>query len=122
MNLDDKMKEAISLFASNNHAVQEIIKRGRKQGLSEAQTRAGMVRVLERIQEGENIKPIRMVWQAWAEAKQVHGDDFRAMEHDKRELRGIIAKGHKHRDWAIEAAIVGWTVAIILAIHVIWGV
>lgn len=90
MEMDQKMREAIRLFVDNKHSIPEIIKRGWKQGLSEAQTRAGMVRVLERVQAGETIKPIRLVWQAWAEAKKVQSEDFMRYEKGRDELNKRI--------------------------------
>lgn len=101
LTFEDKMRAAITLFQENKHQANEVIKRGRKQGLKEAQTREGMVRVWERVQAGETIKPIQMAWEAWAEAKNAQGQEFLEYEFTREELRMVIRKLRKQRDIGI---------------------
>lgn len=120
--MEKQMKEAIQFFADNNLSPSEIIKRGFKQGLNEGQTRMGMVRVYERVQGGENIKQIRLAWQAWEEAKKVQGDEFMALESDKETLRVKADGAYKRSQWAVVFAGIGWITAIIFIVQYFWGV
>lgn len=73
--VDEKMRKVVKYFADNNHQVSEIISRGRKQGITEKQSLSGMARVYERMEQGEVIKPLNMVWMAWEEAKKAKSKD-----------------------------------------------
>ena len=73
--IDQKMREVIRYFADNNFDVSEIIIRGRKQGLNEKRVLSGMMRVYEKIQQGEVIKPRNLVWKAWEEARGIKNSD-----------------------------------------------
>lgn len=75
--VDEKMRKVISYFSDNNFEVGEVITKGRKQGLTEKQILSGMARVYERMEQGENIKPIRMAWAAWQEAKTAKNNDVK---------------------------------------------
>ena len=129
--LDKKMKEATAFFNGNNLPIHELIKRGRKQGLKEVQTRAGMVKVYERIMNGEQIKPIRMAWKAWNEGKSANLDEFMILEQDKESLRGIIEKLETDKltlesvidslglfkKWAIVVGSIGWMIAVFFILN-----
>ena len=119
---EKEMKDALQFFLENNLHPAEVIKRGFKQGLNEGQTRMGMIRVYERVKGGEKIKPLRLAWQAWEEAKRVQGDEFMALESDKESLRVRADDAHKRSQWAVVVGGVGWITAIIFIVQYFWGV
>lgn len=122
LTLDDKMRYAVKLFADNNLPPNELIKRGWQHGLTEAQTRAGMVAVWERVQAGELIKPFRMAWRAWDEAKKLQADEFLNMELTREELRIRLDKANDLRRIAVWGVVISSSIAVLLAVEMLWGV
>jgi hypothetical protein len=73
MNKDMKM---IGFYQDKNIMISEVVKRGAKQGLAEPQILEGLEKVFDRVQSGENIKPISLVWEVWEEAKKTQGEEY----------------------------------------------
>lgn len=111
---EQRLREAIALFSDNNFALSDIVKKGNKRGITEAQIRVGMIKVAERIKNKETIKPKQMVWQAWAEAEKIQGEAYTALEKDRSELRSQIYRLTKERTIIAVIGIIGWLGAIAL--------
>lgn len=122
MELDKDMRDAIQFFADNNFATSEIIKRGFKQRLTEGQIRAGMVRIWLRVKGGEKIKPMRLVWRAWEEARKIQSDDFMVLEDSKKTLRSKVDSLTKAKTIATTVGGIGWITALIFIVQYYWGV
>lgn len=93
--IDEKMRKVVKFFDENNFPVSEIIKRGRKQGLNEKQILSGMSAVYERMERGEEIKPYRMVWRVWDEAKNARNKDVMNFFFNREALIAENKKVHK---------------------------
>ena len=119
--MEKEMKEAIQFFADNNFPAVEMIKKGWKQSLTEGQTRAGMVRVYNRVKDGEEIKPNRLAWRAWEEGAKIQADDFMALETDKETLRSQVDSLTKHRMIVSILAGIGWITALVFIVQYFWG-
>ena len=122
LEFEQKMRDAIAFYEENHFPLSEMIKKGRDQGLTEAQVRIGMVKVHDRIRNGEKLKPMRYAWQAWIEGKAAQGDAFRQIDKDRAELRKEIAKLSKQRAVSAYVGLVGWLAAGLLAVQMVWGV
>lgn len=72
----NKIAAAFKFFEEAGHSVHQIVVRGRRKAIKEPCILEGMVRVWERVQAGEDIKPISLVWVAWEEAKNCQGEEY----------------------------------------------
>lgn len=121
-NFEQRMKDTVKFFADNNFPMSELIKRGKKQGLTEAQIRAGMIRVYEKVQKGEKVKPIRYAWNAWNEAKNIQQEVYSVLDKTRWSLKEQIETLVNSRDRYRIIAMVGWLVALIFAVQAFWGI
>jgi hypothetical protein len=117
-----KMREAIGFFEENNFSLSDMVTRGKKYGLTEAQVRVGMMRVFDRVNNGEELKPLRYAWAAWDEAKKVQSEAYTAYEMSRAALRKQVEKTKSLLTWASVIGSVGWVAAIMLGIQIYWGV
>jgi hypothetical protein len=85
------MDERVFEFYENKkRPVSEILKRGRKQGLRDAQIYEGMQIIYDKIQSGEFIKDIALVWRVWEEAKRSEGREMEGFVRDFSKRKTII--------------------------------
>ena len=81
-----------------------------------------MVRIWLRVKDGEKIKPMRLVWRAWEEAKKIQNDEFTSLEESKETLRSKVDSLTKQKTLAIAIGSIGWITALIFIVQYYWGV
>ena len=69
-------KAMIEFYNEKNILISEAVKRGMKQQLTEAQTLEGLETVYNRIQDGEQIKDVSLIWEAWEAARRSQGKEY----------------------------------------------
>jgi len=74
--IDETIQAAFAYFEDNGHNVHQVITRGRRKGLTEPCIIEGIVKTYQRIQSGDALKPIQIVWEAWEAAKKAQGKDY----------------------------------------------
>lgn len=74
------------------------------------------------VKEGEKIKPMRLVWRAWEEAKKIQNDEFMSLEESKENLRTKVDILTKQKNIAFAIVGIGWITALIFIVQYYWGV
>ena len=69
-------QKIVRFFEERNRPVKQIMARGRKHGLEESQIEQGMKIVYDRVLNGEDIRPIQIVWEVWAAAKRCKSEEY----------------------------------------------
>jgi hypothetical protein len=69
-------KEMMQFYNDKNILISEVMRRGGKQMLTEPQIIEGLQVVYDRVEAGEQIKDISLVWEAWQAARQSQGTEY----------------------------------------------
>lgn len=69
-------QDMIQFYNDKNILISEVMRRGGKQMLTEPQIIEGLQAVYDRVQGGEKIKDISLIWQAWEEARRSQGKEY----------------------------------------------
>ena len=98
--MNDEVKH---FYLENKTPIEKIIAIGTsRHGLSAASIKEAAVRVFDEIQEGEEVKPIRVAWKVYALAKHLHTTAV-VNEKDKIEqLTGEISELKRHLEWQLQ--------------------
>jgi len=125
---DDKIQSAFKYFDENGYNVHQIITRGRRKGITESCIIEGMINIFERIESGEVIKPIQIVWAVWEAAKKVQGKEYiewcRSRDEFMADITDLKSKilGLKRKISKMEIALglTGGLLAILLTLIINW--
>ena len=113
-------QDVVKYFESRNRPVKEIIARGIQRGLTEGQIVQGLQNVYDRLQSGEALKPIQIVWAIWAEAKRSKSYEYVV---DQERINTLLKYNANLRDMVKKSRrFYGEVIALIILIEILAGI